>query len=81
MLEVMIVSSISAFIILFIAKVGILEHMQMSKCKLLSKMAQCDFCLSFWVCVLVTAVMLVLFRDPYLIIVPIMSTPLTRVLV
>lgn len=81
MLEVMIVSSISAFIILFIAKVGILEHMQMSKYKLLSKMAQCDFCLSFWVCVLVTTIMIVLFRDPYLIIVPIMSTPLTRVLV
>ena len=39
----------AAFVILLAKKLGIIEWMQVHGSEFISKMASCDFCLSFWV--------------------------------
>ena len=43
-----IVALVAAFNILLAKKLGIIEWMQVHGSEIVSKMASCDFCLSFW---------------------------------
>ena len=77
-----IIAMCSAFIILLIGKLGlrdtVVEH---SKIQLLSEMFSCDFCLSFWLNFLMSVVVIMITIDVSFIIIPVVATPITRMLI
>ena len=75
-----IVALIASFIVLLLNKVGVLEWMQIKGNEFISKMANCHFCLSFWVALIISIFIAFYFQNPILILVPICSTPITRIL-
>ena len=48
LIVVVLVSLVSAFLLLLATKVGIVEYLQTHGDSCISKMAQCYFCMSFW---------------------------------
>lgn len=68
----------AAFALLLLKKWGIIEWLQVHGNDLISKMANCDFCLSWWTCLVVSIVSAILAQDPLCILTAIMATPLTR---
>lgn len=72
------VSLFATFLLLLAYKVGLVEWMQVHGSNMISKMAHCDFCMSWWLCVLVTIVVISVMQEPYLLSVPFIATPLTR---
>lgn len=71
-------SMVAAFMLLLAYKVGIVEWLQVHGNEMVSKMAHCDFCMSWWLCVLLTAIVIVFVCEPYVLAVPFIATPLTR---
>ena len=72
------VALLAAFILSLLIKWEVVEWLQVHGSDLISKMANCDFCLSFWICVAVSAVMMLLTGAWWLVAVPVMATPITR---
>lgn len=72
------VSLFAAFLVLLAHKVGLVEWMQVHGSDLVSKMAHCDFCMSWWCCVLLTVMVMAVTGEVYLAAVPFIATPLTR---
>ena len=79
--DIFIIALISAFIILLITKIGLRDFVIERGPKLISRMFNCDFCLSFWASVLVTAGMVLATKDLSLAVIPMLSTPITRILI
>lgn len=85
---VLAVALVSAFILLLLGKLGAIEWLQVhgidskkdSVNDLFSKWASCNFCLSFWCAVLLSAIAVAVSGDGLLMFVPILSTPITRFL-
>lgn len=76
------VSLLAAFIILTGNKTY-LRYKLRDKCdiwhmSLIAKMLDCDFCLSFWLSVLIAIALAVLSHEYYLFVLPFLSTPLAR---
>jgi hypothetical protein len=44
--------AMAAYALVLLSKWGVVEWMQVRGCGLVSEMASCDFCLSWWMCVL-----------------------------
>lgn len=80
MLAVVLTALLSAFVVILIGKVGLTEKMQMSTILIISKLFSCQFCLSFWVAVLIALVISVCDFNLIYIFVPVFSTPLSRIL-
>lgn len=66
------------FLLLLAYKVGIIEWMQVHGGKFISKMAQCDFCMSWWLSVIITLVVFCFTCNVMLLVVPFLSTPIAR---
>ena len=67
----------AAFVILLIGKLGVRDSIIARAPKLISKLFDCDFCLSFW-----TSVILAIFFSEFnILFIPIISTPITRILI
>lgn len=79
-LSVIYVALIAAFILILMKKWGLIEHVQVHGNEFFSKMFHCDFCLSFWVSVLLSFFMAAITGDAKLLFIPLLSTPVTRVL-
>ncbi len=80
MIESVILLALSAtFILLLITKLGWREKGQIYGPKLLSDMFNCDFCISFWIC-FVLSVLLFTFvdRDWIVLFYPIFASPIVR---
>lgn len=77
---VVIISLISAFVILFITKTGYRTWLSERAPKLIYEMLNCDFCLSFWISVVVTLAFMTLGLPWYYIFLPVLTTPITRFL-
>ena len=77
---VILVSFLAAFVLLFLRKIGIIEHLQVKGNEFFSKMAHCDFCLSWWTCCVLAFILIVLSHDASYIALPLFATPLTRYL-
>lgn len=75
-------SLIIAFIILMGNKTGIRykirDYCDIWHLSFMAKMLDCDFCLCFWLSVLNTFLILVIFKEPMLLLLPFLSTPLAR---
>lgn len=79
-------SLVSAFIISLLRKLGVIERLQVhginakrdSINDLISRMANCDFCLSWWTNLIVCLVALAILQDPGILTIPFIATPITR---
>lgn len=80
MYYVAVVSLLAAFIVLLIKKWGWAEWVQVHGDKVLSQLFSCDLCMSFWAAVLVSIIMVLATGNSALIFVPVLSTPITRIL-
>lgn len=72
------VSLFAAFLLLLAKKVGIVEWMQVHGGRWVSAIANCDFCMSWWLSVIMTAIVAPFICEAWLLAIPFISTPLTR---
>lgn len=72
------VSLFSAFVILLLGKIGIRETVVIKAPKIISQLFDCDFCLSFWVAVVLSVSLSVIFGYLPFVTIPVFSTPITR---
>lgn len=80
MYYVAVITLLAAFIVLLIKKWGWAEWVQVHGDKVLSQLFSCDLCMSFWAAVLVSIIMVLATGNSALIFVPVLSTPITRIL-
>lgn len=78
---VVLVALLAAWMVSLMAKVGIVEWMQVHGTALISEMASCDFCLSWWSCVVVSLVVALCCGEWCYVLVPFLATPITRRLI
>lgn len=80
MVQELILLGLSAtFIILLITKWGIREKVQIYGPKLISDMFNCDFCLSFWICFVLSVILFTFVdRDWIVLFYPIFASPIVR---
>lgn len=74
------ISLTAAFFILLIGKMGLRDEIIARAPKLISEMFSCDFCLSFWTSLVLAIAMAIVLGDTGILIIPILSTPIIRVL-
>jgi len=72
----------ATFILLFIQKIGVREWVQIHGPKLISKLFNCDFCLSFWICVVLSIIFYTFVcKEIEVVLYPFLATPLVRILI
>lgn len=77
-----IVAATASFLILLIDKGGWREKVQIYGPKLISQMFSCDFCISFWFCVLVSIILFIFVdREWATLLCPFIASPITRKLI
>lgn len=80
-LNILYLALTASFFILLIERLGIRENVQTRAPKLISDMFRCDFCLSFWVCVVLSVIFYIfVYRNARVFLAPILVTPLIRAL-
>lgn len=78
---VLMIASLSAFLLLLMAKWKVIEWMQVHGDEYMAKAANCDFCLSWWVNFIVCVVIYVITEEHGMVLVPFFSTIITRKLI
>lgn len=73
-----IVAMLANFFLLLAYKTGFVEWMQVHGSNLISKMAHCDFCMSWWLCVLITFMVVFYTHDFTMVFLPFVATPIAR---
>lgn len=68
----------AAFTLLFLRKIGFVERMQVHGNCFFSQMSRCNFCLSFWVNLILSIVLVLVTNELTYIFIPFFSTPLSR---
>lgn len=76
-----VMASLSAFVLLLLVKWKVIEWMQVHGNDFLSKMANCDFCLSWWVNVVLSVILFAVTLEVTVLAIPFVSTMLTRKLI
>lgn len=71
----------AAFAILLIGKLGIRDNIIAKAPKLISQLFDCDFCLSFWTSLILAVILAIFFNEFSILFIPIISTPITRILI
>lgn len=71
----------SAFIILLMGKLGIREAVVVRSPRLISELFSCDFCLSFWTGLILAIILAIFSNEIGAMLIPFLSTPITRVLI
>lgn len=73
-----IIASIAAFILTLAMKWGVVEYVQVHGNAFFSKMFHCNFCLSWWMSVIVSLIWFLISGDFYVLFVPFTSTMIAR---
>lgn len=71
----------TAFIIILIGKLRIREIIVCRAPKLISQLFNCDFCISFWLSLIISIIFVFIERNISILFVPLVSTPIARVLI
>lgn len=74
----LIIALFATFVILLTERVGIREKVQIRAPKLIAELFSCDFCLSFWVCLLTSLVISAFSNIDIVLLTAIAATPITR---
>lgn len=69
---------VAAFVVTLLYKWRVIEYLQIHGNTFFSKMANCDFCLSWWVCVLLVLPIAIYTGDYRCLFAPFVSTIITR---
>nr|DAO87927.1 MAG TPA: Protein of unknown function (DUF1360) [Caudoviricetes sp.] len=76
---VFMIAMISCFIFLFLDKIGFRGYIVMySPIRLFSDLFNCDFCLSFWINLFVSMLVVIVTQDYWTFLIPLFSTPISR---
>lgn len=78
LISIILIALASAFVLTLAYKWGVIEWMQVHGDKIISQMANCDFCLSFWSNVIVYMVVMLVVDDVTIGLAPLFSTMITR---
>jgi hypothetical protein len=78
LISIILIALASAFVLTLAYKLGVIEWMQVHGDKIISQMANCDFCLSFWSNVIVCMVVMLVVDDVTIGLAPVFSTMITR---
>ena len=80
--QVILVALFATFIVILATKWGIREYIILKAPELLSKLASCDFCLGFWLSILICSVLFMLEHITGLqfFIIPTLAAPIIRFL-
>lgn len=78
LLFALITALIATFFLLLAYKLGMIEWLQVHGNEFVSKLANCTFCLSWWTCLAVSMIIIIVSLDLSLLIVPVIATPITR---
>lgn len=78
LISIILIALASAFVLTLAYKWGVIEWMQVYGDKIISQMANCDFCLSFWSNVIVCMVVMLVVDDVTVGLAPLFSTMITR---
>lgn len=71
-------SCASAFFILLAKKWGIVEWVQINGNNFFHEMFKCDFCLSFWMNLVLCLFFCILTKNALILLLPLVNTPITR---
>lgn len=71
----------SSFTVLLLSKVGALEWLQINGSEFISKLANCTFCLCFWISLILAIIVSIILKDIRIVLVPFFATPIARFLV
>lgn len=74
----LIISSVSSFIVSLAYKTGVIQWMQCYGSDIISEMARCNFCLSWWTCVIISIPAAIMMREPSILLCPFVSTSLAK---
>ena len=75
------VALLAAMMVLLVKKWGIAEWIQIHGDNFLSKLFSCDLCMSFWAAMCFAVVLCCVFDDAGWLLLPFLTTPVTRMLV
>ena len=75
------VALLAAMMVLLVKKWGIAEWIQIHGDKFVSKLFSCDLCMSFWAAMCFAVVICCVFDDAGWLLLPFLTTPVTRMLV
>ena len=75
---IIVVALLTAFVIILAKKWGIVEYVQIHGNDFFSKLASCDFCMSWWTSLAVSIIAVIVTGDWTLIFLPFFVTPLSR---
>ena len=75
------VSLAAAFMVLLVKKWGWAEWMQVHGDRFLSQLFSCDLCMSFWAGMVLSLTAACFYDDIRLLLLPVFTTPITRMLV
>ena len=79
-LSVVLVALLSAFVVIVLTKWQIREFIQVHGGNIFGRMADCDFCFGFWIAVLLSVGFTYAVGDCRLLLIPLFSAPITRIL-
>ena len=75
------VALLAAMMVLLVKKWGVAEWIQIHGDKFLSKLFSCDLCMSFWAAMCFSLAVASIHDDALWLLLPFLTTPLTRMLV
>ena len=78
---IIIIALAAAFVVLLVKKWRIAEWMQIHGDAFTSKLFSCDLCMSFWSAFIITLAVMCITDQTQLVFAPILTTPITRMLV
>lgn len=77
-ITVILISSLAAYVLTLMRKWGIVEQVQVNGNDFFAKMFSCDFCLSWWIGVIISVTWYLATGDCNVLFVPFFSTMITR---
>lgn len=75
------VALLAAFVDLFLKKIEVVKWVRINGNAFFSDMFNCDFCFSWWTCVLICVIISVISCNWWFMIIPPFATPITRMLI
>lgn len=82
--QIILIALLTTFVILFLHKIGAIEYLRNKACKeeleLIAKLLECDFCMCFWTSLVISCVASLITHDNSWIVIPVLSTPISRFL-
>lgn len=81
LIYIILVALLAAFVDLFLKKIEVVKWVRENGNAFFSDMFNCDFCFSWWTCVVTCLTISIITGDWHFMFIPPFSTPITRLLI